>query len=278
MTTPTPEQRKRFFAGLFDRLAPTYDNVGVDYFTTFARELVERAGVRPGEHVLDVGCGGGAVTYAAAAAVGRDGRVTALDLSPAMVERTAAGARDRGYDWVDARVGDAEAPDLPPGSTFDVLLAGLVLFFLPDQHGALARYRALLPPGGRLGLTTFPPQPPGVWSDVATRIASWLPGGGTGARPDQAPLAEPEALAAAVRAAGFADVRTETVPHDTGFRDVDHWWEWAWSIGQRAALERVPPGELPAFRAELSDLLRPHAEADGSLRLRQLVTYTVATA
>jgi ubiquinone/menaquinone biosynthesis C-methylase UbiE len=276
-TPPTPEQRKTFVAGLFDRLADSYDSVGVEYFTTFGRRLVEEAGVRDGEHVLDVGCGRGAVTFAAAEAVGRDGRIVALDLSPAMVERTAAEAASRGYEHVEVRVGDAEAPDFPPGSTFDAVLSGLVIFFLPDPAKALRAYAALLPEGGRLGLSTFPPQPDSWWGAVARRIESFLPGGGTPARPDSGPLASPESLAAAVRDAGFADVRSETVAHDTAFRDLDHWWRWAWSQGQRAAFERVPPDELPALREELYALLRPHANDDGSLPLSQLVTYTVAT-
>jgi ubiquinone/menaquinone biosynthesis C-methylase UbiE len=274
---PTPEQRKQFFAGLFDRLSESYDSVGVDYFTTFGRRLVELAGVRPGEHVLDLGCGRGAVTFAAAEAVGPDGRVTALDLAPGMVERTAAEARERGYTWVDVRVGDAEAPDFPDGATFDVLLSGLVLFFLPDPVAALRSYAALLPAGGRLGLTTFPPQEDTWWGEVGKRLQDYVPGGRRATRPDTGPLASPEALAQAVRDAGFADVTTTTEAHDTSFRDLDHWWTWAWSHGQRAALERVPGPELEPLRQELYGLLRPHLAADGSLPLRQLITYTVAT-
>jgi ubiquinone/menaquinone biosynthesis C-methylase UbiE len=279
VTTPTPEQRKEFLAALFDRLAPSYDNVGVTYFTAFAQRLVDLTGVRPGEHVLDVGCGSGAATFAAAEAVGRDGRVTAIDLSPAMVERTAADATARGLPHVDVRVGDAEAPDFPEGSTFDVVLCAFVVFFLPDPMAALRAYRALLPSGGRLGLTTFPAQPDGPWGRVAKEIEQHLPGGrGTVARPDQGPLASPESLAASLREVGFADVEQVTEPFETTFTGLDHWWTWAWSQGQRAALERIPAGEVEAFRERCYDLLRPSLRDDGSLGLPQHVTYTVATA
>jgi ubiquinone/menaquinone biosynthesis C-methylase UbiE len=277
-TPPTPEQRKQWLAGLYDRAAPTYEDVGVDYFTTFGRELVERTGLRPGEHVLDLGCGRGAATFPAAEAVGRDGRVLGLDLSPAMVERCAAAARERGLDRVDVRVGDAEAPDLPAGSTFDALLASFVVFFLPDQAAALRRWRALLPEGGRLGLATFPPQPESRWAQVATVVRRYLTDPPVTARPDENPLAEPAALASALRDAGFADVTSTTETFDTAFRDLDQWWAWAWSHGQRGALERIPADRLDEAKAELYDHLRPAAEPDGSLRLRQLVTFTVATA
>jgi ubiquinone/menaquinone biosynthesis C-methylase UbiE len=276
MTTPSPEEHKATIAGLFDRLAPDYDNVGVDYFQVFAARLVDLVGLRPGEHVLDAGCGSGAATFAAVEAVGRDGRVTAIDISPAMVERTAADARERGLSWVGVRAGDAEAPDLGEGATFDAILSAFVIFFLPDPMAALRHYRALLPEGGRLGLTTFPPQPDTVWGRVAKAIEKHLPGAPS--RPDQGPLASPEALVASLREAGFADVEQVTEPYDATFRDLDQWWRWAWSQGQRAALERIPADHLERFREHCYGILREVVAPDGFVTLRQRVTYTVATA
>jgi ubiquinone/menaquinone biosynthesis C-methylase UbiE len=273
-----PEQRKQYFAALFDRLADTYDNVGVEYFTVFGRRLVELTAPRRGEHVLDAGCGRGAATFAAAEAVGEDGRVTAIDIAPEMVARTAADAKERGYTQVQVVVGDAESPPPPAGGgTYDAVVSSLVVFFLPDPAAALRNYRALLPDqGGRLGLTTFPPQPDGAWSRVARAIERHLPGGGAReTRPDTGPLSSPEALAGALRDSGFREVTQTTEPYDAVFRDLDHWWRWAWSQGQRAALERVPPDELDAFRDELYDLLRPECDESGGLALRQYVTYTV---
>ncbi len=274
---PTPEQRKQYVAGVFDRLADTYDNVGVEYFTAFGRRLVELTGLRPGEHVLDAGCGRGAATFAAAEAVGENGRVTAIDISPEMVARTAADARARGLAQVQVAVGDAESPPPPDhGATYDAAVSSLVIFFLPDPSAALRAYRALLPDHqGRLGLTTFPPQPDSAWGRVGKAIERHLPGGGTATRPDTGPLSSPEALAQALRDTGFREVTQATEPYDTAFRDLDHWWRWAWSQGQRAALERVPPDELDTFRAELYDLLRSECDESGGLALRQYVTYTV---
>lgn len=276
MSRPTPEQAKAFVAGLFDRASGTYDSVGVEYFTAFGRRLVELAGIRPGDVVLDVGCGRGAATFAAAEAVGRDGRVIAIDLAPGMVSRCAADAAARGLDRVEVRMGDAEAPDFPEGTSFDAILCALVVFFLPDPVAALRSYRALLRDGGTLALTTFPPQPDNAWGKVGEVFKRYVPGDGAPARPDTGPLASPEALAATLREVGFSEVTTTTERYDTAFRDLDQWWEWAWSHGQRAALERVPEDRIDDLKAELYDLLRPEVD-DGALRLRQLITYTVAT-
>ncbi len=273
---PSPDQRKILIAGVFDRASETYDHVGVEYFGAFGRRLVELAGVAPGESVLDVGCGRGAVSFAAAEAVGADGSVLGVDLAPGMVQRAAEAAAALGLDNLTFRIGDAEAPEAE--GPFDVVLGGLIIFFLPDPATALRNYRALLRDGGRLGLTTFPPQPENGWSKVAHRIQSYLPGGKNLARPQTGPLSSPEAFEAALRDAGFAGVRSVTEPFDTTFDSPEHWWTWAWSQGQRAALEQVPDADLDAFRDECFATLRSEADPDGRLRLRQYVTYTVATA
>ena len=66
---------KAWLAGVFDRAAPTYDKVAGAYHDHFGERLVELAGVRPGDAVLDVACGRGAVLVPAAARVGPTGRV-----------------------------------------------------------------------------------------------------------------------------------------------------------------------------------------------------------
>ena len=61
-------------AGVFDRAAPTYDAVGVAMFGPIAERLVAELDLRPGERVLDVGCGRGAVLLRAARGWARRGR------------------------------------------------------------------------------------------------------------------------------------------------------------------------------------------------------------
>lgn len=272
-TPPDPEQHKRVLAGLFDRAADSYDSVGVDFFTQFGRHLVAVAGLRPGDVVLDAGCGRGAVTFPAAEAVGERGRVDAIDISPAMVALLRAAAPPN----VTASVGDAESPEFPEGS-FDAVLSGFVIFFLPDPGRALRAYRALLRPGGTLALSTFPGQPPGKWAEVGTVIQRHLPEPPPPGRPDQSPVAKPEGLAAALADVGFRDVRQATEEHEVVFRDLDHWWAWVWSHGQRGPLERIPADRLDETKADLYALLGADVAPGEPLVLRQRVTYTVATA
>src|SRR5215207_8685011 len=141
-------------AALFDRLAPGYDQTGVPYYAVIARGLVDRLHVRTGERVLDVGAGRGAATFPLAEAVGAGGRVDAIDVAPGMVEHLAADTAH--LSQVTVTLDDATDPR-PLGSPYDVVVASLVLFFLPDPVAALTRWRELMRPGGRLGVATFQP-------------------------------------------------------------------------------------------------------------------------
>ena len=116
----------------------------------FRAEEVRLAGVRPGDRVLDVGCGTGSLTMAAARAAGPTGRVVGIDPSLEMVRwaRTKARLLRRHVEFV-ATAGEA----LPfPADAFDVVTMSLVLHQLPSDalHGTMGQVRRVLAPGGRL--------------------------------------------------------------------------------------------------------------------------------
>ena len=119
---------------VFDGAADTYDAVGVSMFQPIAEQLVTDLSPRSGERALDVGCGRGAVLFRLAEAVGPTGRAIGIDLSPRMVEATAAEAAAAGLP-AEVAVGDAEAPDVPDAA-FELVTSSLVLFFLPDPAAA----------------------------------------------------------------------------------------------------------------------------------------------
>lgn len=220
---------------IFDEASDAYDNVGVEFFRPIAAELVRAVEPKPGERVLDAGCGSGAVLLPMAEAVGRSGQAVGIDLAPGMVARSRAAAS--GLDQVVVELGDAQRPNYPDAS-FDLVTSGLVLFFLPDPPGALAAYRRLLTPQGRLGLSCFAQHDPryGQAMRVLARFADDPP-----PEPVLHPMfASADSLRAAALAAGFAAADVHETAVRSEFNDAAHLYEWIGSHGGRQMVDRVP--------------------------------------
>lgn len=221
---------------LFDALADDYDQSGVSYFAPIAAGLVEALAPAAGERALDVGAGRGAATIPLAAAVGPSGHVTAIDASARMVDLLSA--RTAQLPQVEVAVGDAMDP---PGSSYDVVCSSLVLFFVADPVAALARWRALLTPGGRVGIATFQPTR-GPWREIEQVLASVtppMPAGQSGS-PTSGPFETDAGVERLFRDAGFESVRTTTVTHPADFGGAARWRAFANGTGMRAALQRIP--------------------------------------
>jgi ubiquinone/menaquinone biosynthesis C-methylase UbiE len=267
-------------AEVFDAVADTYDNVGVEFFRPVARGLVDALAPRPGERALDVGCGRGAVLFPLAEAVAPGGAVTAIDLAPQMVAATAADVAaadlDPGHVAVDVRHGDAMSPDVPPGSV-DLIASSLVLFFLPDPAAALSAWRQLLVPGGRVGVTTFGAHSD-AWHAVDGVFARYLPTG----LPDprnmgtDTPFGSDAGMERLLAGAGFSDVRTESWTISLRFDDADQWHRWSWSVGQRRMWLLVPEHERDAVRAQAAEHLEATRDPHGRIGFDQVIRYTLA--
>jgi len=105
--------------------------------------------IRPGEAVLDLGCGAGFDAFVAAQLVGPAGRVVGIDLSPEMLAMAEAGLREAKSPQIEFQVAPVEVLPFPDAS-FDVALSNGVLNLIPDKPGALSEVFRVLRPGGRL--------------------------------------------------------------------------------------------------------------------------------
>lgn len=177
------------------------------YLEPFARELVEVAALRPGERVLDVGCGTGIVARLADASAG-PGRVVGVDISPDMLAVAQASSGDLPVEWK-----EADAHDLPfPDASFDVVLSQQVVQFLPDRQRALTEMRRVLRPGGRALVSAWSSiqQAPGFAALGRALETHVGPDSAAAVRDQGFGLSDPEALGAALQKAGFDNVTVST--------------------------------------------------------------------
>ncbi len=102
-----------------------------------------------GAAVLDLGCGAGFDTLIAARQVGPAGHVLAVDMTEAMLLKTAAGARSIGAANVTTELGFAEALPADTGS-IDVVISNGVVNLCPDKEAVMREIWRVLKPGGRI--------------------------------------------------------------------------------------------------------------------------------
>lgn len=277
---------KEGVAHAFDRAAPSYDRLGVTFFGPMGKRLVEYAAPKPGDRVLDIGCGRGACLFPAAELVGPEGNVLGVDIAAAMIRETAAEAERQGVTNVDLRLLDAQQPDLPPRS-FDLITGSYSVIFLPDAPAALASYAELLADNGRIAFTspvftedTFPFLPPVFTKLIPRSLLTSLP-------PQWQPealfrrfnswLGSVPALDAAMRRAGFTEVRVVDEDVDMVARSGLDWVDWSHTHGMRLLWEHLAEAERQRLRERLITALDSMADS-GLITIPVPVRFVTATA
>ena len=135
-----------------------------------SRMVVELAGVKPGDSVLDVGCGTGNLTLTAKPYAAPSGKICGIDASPEMIAVARQKAARAGLDVV-FDVGLIEQLAFPDAS-FDVVLNRLVIHHLPDdlKRQAFAELLRVLKPGGHLLIADFNPPANPVLHHLASAL------------------------------------------------------------------------------------------------------------
>lgn len=185
-------------------------------FAPIAEAVVDRADLRNGEHVLDVGCGAGATTFAAAWRVGPSGRAVGVDISAPLVELARRRAGEAGLEGVTFQLADAQTEAFPPG--FDALVSRFGVMFFPDPVAAFVNLRRALKPGGRLAFACWRGPEDNPISEVPLRAAApfltELPAFERNA-PGRFGFADPHRVRGVLAESGWRDVAIEALDDPT---------------------------------------------------------------
>lgn len=176
-------------------------------FGSVSQRMLDAAGVRAGNRVLDIATGTGEPAIPAAERVGPTGYVLGTDFVEDMLvfARRKAAARQLGH--IEFRTADGEALDVPLRS-FDAVLIRWGLMFMPDPIGCLRRAHAALRPGGRIAVACWagPERNPSIAVPVGViKRHVEVPPPAPGA-PNIFAFADAERLRGALAEAGFRDV------------------------------------------------------------------------
>ena len=241
---PDPDQ----IARLFDLLADGYDRAALRFFPFTADRVAQRLAPRPGEKILDVATGTGAVAVALGQRLGGSGRVMAVDISERMLDRAYANVRRMALHNIDLHPMDAAALEFRSGY-FDAVTCSFGLFFLQDMVEALREWRRVLKPGGRLLLTSFGErafQPLAEWFCEALQDS-----GGPAIVPADFPwqrLASADICTRLLAEAGFENV--ECLSDQIGYhlQQPQEWWDIVWNSGFRGYLAGLDAAALERFQ------------------------------
>ncbi len=214
-------------------------------------EALVTSSVRSGDAVLDVACGTGFATRAAAAISGRGARVEGVDLNPAMVDCARALPDGSGADL---RWSVASGLDLPFGhDEFDAVICQQGLQFFPDPGAGVGEMSRVTRPGGRVGLTVWSPSEGTPFLERETVMLARHVGG------DQAEYTTAESqLRSWFTSAGVSDVVIELVEVEVELPPVqtyvpEHLKALPWSVGFFALGEEEQAAALAELDAELAE-------------------------
>ncbi|HTD50189.1 MAG TPA: class I SAM-dependent methyltransferase [Acidimicrobiia bacterium] len=227
-----------------------------DVITPF---LLDALALRPGERVLDVGCGGGKATIAAAEAVGPSGTVVGADVSVPLTDLAVQRAADAGIDNVSFRVLDVQQ-DRIVGDPFDVAMSQFGVMFFDDPVAAFANIRTHLGPSGRIGFACWQTIDRNPWF-IGTALAGLVP-----------PPPAPQPGKSPTGPFAFADpTRTQQILEAAGFTHVHRSaHELVAELPNDAVVDEaqltfmgVPPDRLAAATAAVNDHLAQFRSGPG---------------
>jgi ubiquinone/menaquinone biosynthesis C-methylase UbiE len=234
--------RKNQTRAQFNSVAADYD-AGPGCFAYFGRRLAAAADIRPGQRVLDVACGRGAVFFPAAELVGGAGEVIGIDLAEEMTRTTSEQAARQGMK---ARVEVMDAEHLEfRDAAFDRVLCGFGVMFFPNQVRALGEFHRVLKPGGRVAVSTWRVHQNSELDAAMRELGITRP-------PQPGWITEAEELSRLLRAAGFSEVSVETDSHEFHYADVDEYWRQARGTGMRRTLDALDAVQAERVRAALT--------------------------
>jgi ubiquinone/menaquinone biosynthesis C-methylase UbiE len=236
-------------------------------FAPLSQALIEEAGIRPGNAVLDVGGGSGEPSLTIAASVGEAGSVVYTDPAAAMVKTAQSEAERRGLNNI--KFQQCAAEKLPfADSTFDVVVSRLSAMFFADVSAALRNTLRVLIPGGTVSFLVWADREANPFFSVVTEILDrFVP---AELEEEDAPTAFRFAadgkLAGLLRDAGATSVTEREFPFVIEAPlNVDQFWQLRTEMSDtfRKKLARLVPDQVAAIKYTVQKKVASYFKSGG---------------
>lgn len=249
----------------WDKAAEVYESGWRDSLAAAQAQLLDMADARPGEHVLDIACGTGLVTFPLAQAVTPTGRVVATDISQTMIDILEREAKARRLPQIEAFRADAESLASIPDNTIDLATCALGFMYFPEPDEALAEIMRVLKPGGRVVIAVWGARKKCGWAEVFPIVDARVQ---SAVCPMFFQLGTGDALARTMARAGFQLVHDRHLTTDLPYRDEDSAADAAFVGGPVAlAYGRFSDETRAEVRAEYLASIRDFKSSDGGYRI-----------
>lgn len=235
----------------------------------FDEPLLEAAAITEAHRTLDLGCGSGQTTRLAALRAPR-GSALGLDLSGPMLAEARARAEKEGIANVSFAQGDAQVHSFQPG-TFDAAISRYGVMFFADPVAAFGNIGRALRPGGRLAFVCPADAMLNGWVAAMASLRDVLPLGDFGrpGLPGMFSLATRDRIREVLTPAGFTGLTiTQSQAYGTWGHGAEDAAEFLLGTGPgRHLMDQADATSRERARGTLTDHLREHEAADGTVRL-----------
>jgi ubiquinone/menaquinone biosynthesis C-methylase UbiE len=219
-----------------------------------SEQMLTALGPAPGQTILELAAGTGETGFAAARAIGPDGRLICTDFAPEMVAAARHESKRLGLANVEHRQMDAERIELDDDSV-DGVLCRWGYMLMADPATALAESRRVLRAGGRLSLSVWGAAERNPWASLPAQALMQHTGAppATPEHPGIFAMADPERVRSLVQRAGFAEPRLDEVEVRWRFEDFDAYWRYVMELagGIAMVLQALPNTDRETVRKEI---------------------------